>query len=30
MWFTPNYVDTIIEAILAAVGASKLVVKNEK
>jgi hypothetical protein len=30
MWFTPDHVDVIIEGILAAIGASKLVIKKEK
>jgi hypothetical protein len=29
MWFTPNYIDAIIEAGLAAFGISKLVIKKE-
>jgi hypothetical protein len=29
MWFTPDYVDTIIEAGLTAIGISKLVIKRE-
>jgi hypothetical protein len=30
MYFTPDYIDTIIEAGLAAVGISKLVIKKEE
>jgi hypothetical protein len=30
MWFTPDYVDAIIEAGLAAIGISKLVIKKEQ
>ncbi|MDR3179406.1 MAG: hypothetical protein LBT70_00715 [Holosporaceae bacterium] len=30
MWFTPNYIDAIIEAGLAAFGISKLVIKKEE
>jgi hypothetical protein len=29
MWFTPDYIDAIIEAGLAAFGISKLVIKKE-
>jgi hypothetical protein len=29
MWFTPNHIDAIIEAGLAAFGISKLVIKKE-
>ncbi|MDR2666965.1 MAG: hypothetical protein LBB34_02515 [Holosporales bacterium] len=30
MWFTPDYADAIIEASLAAIGISKLVIKDDK
>jgi hypothetical protein len=30
MWFTPDYIDAIIEAGLAAFGISKLVIKKEE
>jgi hypothetical protein len=30
MWFTPNHIDAIIEAGLAAFGISKLVIKKEE
>jgi hypothetical protein len=30
MWFTPDYIDAIIEAGLAVVGISKLVIKKEE
>jgi hypothetical protein len=30
MWFTPDYVDAIIEAGLTAIGISKLVIKKDK
>jgi hypothetical protein len=30
MWFTPDHIDAIIEAGLAAFGISKLVVKKEE
>jgi hypothetical protein len=30
MWFTPDYVDAIIEAGLAAIGVVKLVIKGEE
>ncbi|GHT91726.1 hypothetical protein FACS1894122_04570 [Alphaproteobacteria bacterium] len=30
MYFTPDYIDAIIEAGLAAVGISKLVIKEEE
>jgi hypothetical protein len=29
MWFTPDYIDTIIEAGLTAIGISKLVIRRE-
>jgi hypothetical protein len=29
MWFTPDYVDIVIEACLAAIGISKLVPKKK-
>jgi hypothetical protein len=29
MWFTPNHIDAIIEAGLAAFGIAKLVIKKE-
>jgi hypothetical protein len=29
MWYTPDWIDAIIEAGLAAVGISKLVVRRE-
>jgi hypothetical protein len=29
MWFTPDYIDAIIEAGLAAFGISKLVIKKD-
>jgi hypothetical protein len=29
MWFTPDYIDAIIEAGLAAFGISKLAIKKE-
>jgi hypothetical protein len=29
MWFTPDYIDAILEAGLAAFGISKLVIKKE-
>jgi hypothetical protein len=29
MWFTPDYIDTIIEVCLTAIGISKLVIKRE-
>jgi hypothetical protein len=30
MWFTPDYIDAIIEAGLTAIGISKLVIKKDK
>jgi hypothetical protein len=30
MWFTPDYIDAIIEASLAAIGITKLVIKKEE
>ncbi|GHU13695.1 hypothetical protein FACS189449_09370 [Alphaproteobacteria bacterium] len=30
MYFTPDYIDAIIEAGLAAIGISKLVIKEEE
>jgi hypothetical protein len=30
MWFTPDYVDAIIEAGLAAIGITKLVIRKEE